>query len=105
MEDYRKKLLSFALVALISSGISIGAYSLLNASKSIRNSSSIENESVFARPVGYSMTSHAPAVETDFTKAAESTVNAVVSIKSTTNTKAQQQGMMPDPFFEFFFGQ
>ena len=35
MEDYRKKLLSFALVALISSGISIGAYSLLNASKSI----------------------------------------------------------------------
>ena len=51
------------------------------------------------------MTSHAPAVETDFTKAAESTVNAVVSIKSTTNTKAQQQGMMPDPFFEFFFGQ
>ena len=45
-----------------------------------------------------------PAVETDFTKAAESTINSVVSIKSYTAPKRQQmQGGMFDPF-EFFFG-
>lgn len=45
-----------------------------------------------------------PAVETDFTKAAESTINSVVSIKSYAAPKRQQmQGGMFDPF-EFFFG-
>lgn len=53
--------------------------------------------------------SRAPSFETDFTKAAESTVNSVVSIKSFVNVRPQQyggnQGMM-DPFgmFDFFFG-
>ena len=46
------------------------------------------------------------AVETDFTKAAESTINGVVSIKSYATPKMQQGGMQgfSDPFFEFFFG-
>ena len=45
-----------------------------------------------------------PAIETDFTKAAESTINSVVSIKSYAAPKRQQmQGGMFDPF-EFFFG-
>lgn len=47
--------------------------------------------------------------ETDFTVAAEKTVNAVVSIKSYTTMSRQQQynNSMTDPFdmFEFFFGQ
>lgn len=30
MENFSKKLISFALVALVSSGVSIGAYSFLN---------------------------------------------------------------------------
>lgn len=47
------------------------------------------------------------AVETDFTKAAESTINGVVSIKSYAVPKgyASQNGGFSDPFFEFFFGQ
>lgn len=40
-----------------------------------------------------------PAIETDFTKAAESTINSVVSIKSYAAPKRQQmQGGMFDPF-------
>jgi len=44
---------------------------------------------------------------TDFTSAAESTVNGVVSIKSFASAKSQYQGgneMFSDPFFDFFFG-
>ena len=39
----------------------------------------------------------------DFTKAAESSVNAVVSIRTTT-TMTSSRGGYNDPFFEFFFG-
>lgn len=47
------------------------------------------------------------AVETDFTKAAESTINGVVSIKSYAVPKGYSSSGNPfsDPFFEFFFGQ
>lgn len=38
----------------------------------------------------------------DFTNAAEKTVNAVVSIRTTTNAKSRRG--YSDPFFEFFFG-
>lgn len=53
--------------------------------------------------------SRAPAFETDFTKAAESTVNSVVCIKSFVERSQQQYGGNQgyyDPFgmFDFFFG-
>ncbi|MDE7410254.1 MAG: Do family serine endopeptidase [Muribaculaceae bacterium] len=53
--------------------------------------------------------SRAPSFETDFTKAAESTVNSVVCIKSFVDRSQQyggQQGGYMDPFgmFDFFFG-
>ena len=46
-----------------------------------------------------------PAVETDFTEAAEMTINAVVSVKIYATPKSQQSsnGFFIDPF-EFFFG-
>ena len=51
-------------------------------------------------------TAQTPAFETDFTVAAEKTVNEVVCIKSFTNRR-QQDGYGYDPFgmFDFFFGQ
>ena len=54
--------------------------------------------------------SRAPSFETDFTKAAESTVNSVVCIKSFVMRSQQSyggnQGGYYDPFgmFDFFFG-
>lgn len=58
-----------------------------------------ENESSFIR------TAQTPAFETDFTVAAEKTVNEVVCIKSFT-TRQQSFGGGYDPFgmFDFFFG-
>lgn len=45
------------------------------------------------------------SVPTDFTEAAESTINGVVSIKSYATRRAQQSfGGFNDPFFDFFFG-
>lgn len=105
MENYRRKLIGFILVAIVSSGISIGVYSLLNNTGFASTKNNTETDSGFARPVGYAITSHSPAIDTDFTKAAESTVNAVVSIKSTSTSKNQYPNMQQDPFFEFFFGQ
>lgn len=49
-----------------------------------------------------------PAFDTDFTQAAEKTVNAVVCIKSYTTAgrqQMQQQGYDPFGMFDFFFGQ
>lgn len=52
-------------------------------------------------------TGNGAPTDTDFTVAAENTVNAVVCIKSYTNQRQQQQGYpggFNDPFFDFFFG-
>ena len=51
-----------------------------------------------------------PATDNDFTKAAESTINGVVSIKSFATPRGYQSrggqggGYFDDPFFEYFFG-
>ncbi len=44
------------------------------------------------------------AAPTDFTKAAESTIDCVVSIKSYATPRQQSMSGFSDPFFEFFFG-
>lgn len=51
-------------------------------------------------------TANTPAFETDFTKAAEKTVNAVVCIKSFSSQRQRSYGQDYDPFgmFDFFFG-
>ena len=57
-----------------------------------------------ASPQGATTVSSAP---TDFTRAAESAVNGVVSIKSfatARNLPSYGQGSFGDPFFDFFFG-
>ncbi len=54
------------------------------------------------------MASQAPADPSDFTSAAESTINGVVSIKSYSTPRGYRQqgggGFFGDPFFEYFFG-
>lgn len=55
-------------------------------------------------PAGYAaFKSASSAMETDFTVAAELTVNAVVHVK--TKSPAPQMAFSRDPFFEYFFGQ
>lgn len=58
-------------------------------------------------PASYSKFANAAsAMETDFTVAAELTVNAVVHVKTKTPMRTQQfGGGFNDPFFEYFFGR
>lgn len=60
-------------------------------------------------PHGFVRVASAPGVPSDFTQAAESTINGVVSIKSYVAPRRQSYGgrnqrFFNDPFFEFFFG-
>ena len=76
MNSYGKKLMGIALIAALSSGITIGAFSILNKSAD----SKIQDQSLdsgYAQPTRFTRVINRPAVETDFTTAAENTVNAV----------------------------
>lgn len=63
------------------------------------------------RTGGVTRVAQLPANQSDFTTAAESTINGVVSIKSYVTPKGYRQGgnsggngFFSDPFFEYFFG-
>ncbi len=102
MSDFGKTIRLWSTAALISAGVSVATYSLLSSEQSpfaLHN----QEEDAFAKPVGFGLTQHSAPMPTDFTRAAEMTVNAVVHIKSTVmqNGKPQMSG---DPFFDLFFG-
>ena len=97
------------LVAVLSSGISLGTYTLLNDKRQGTVGSHIFDQSLTKLT---SFTEEA-AENTDFTTVAENTVHGVVHIKSTINPVASQRergrerGEQQQPFdlFEYFFGQ
>ena len=94
-----KLVLGFMLVSLLSAGVAIGTYSFLNGKNKNTSSDNSFIQQGF-RTVGYST----PAENTDFTFAAEQTVNAVVHIKSVMRpTERNRSNRGIDPF-EFFFG-
>ncbi len=104
MKDFGKKLLSVVCVAAISSAVSIGVYTWASGT-SVTSLIEHEQERQFATPVAFTNTVAARAVETDFTKAAESTVSGVVHIKSTVmRNQSSSSNSMGDPFFDLFFG-
>ena len=98
MNKYGKQIFFWSLVVIVSAGVSTGTYKLLNRNE-IR---AFKNDSLasYAKPVGYEMTSQHASFDTDFTSAAEKTINGVVHIKSTVMTTSRGQ---IDPF-ELFFG-
>lgn len=87
------------LVAVTAAAVMIPAAGMVYSSTNANNRQGSEPEFITI--------SKAPGFETDFTKAAESTVNSVVCIKSfvVRNQQYGNQGMY-DPFgmFDFFFG-
>ena len=106
MTSFKKTLLSFLLVAGISSGISIALFSAMQEKND--NISSLTDtttpNSTYATPTAFTPVVSRPAVENDFTQAAANTVNAVVSIKSTT-VQQRSSSSMEEEFFRYFFGQ
>ena len=101
MTNFSKNLFAFTLVALVSSGVSVGVYSLLNRDTHsyFGQSESVEDSSdLYSKPVTFQPVAQRAAVETDFTQAAESTVNAVVSIKTIATPKNMNGSRGYDPF-------
>ena len=99
-----KKVFSFILVALISSAVSIGTFMWLNNNEPNHYSSAPEpSVKTYAWPAAFAPAS-SQAIETDFTKAAEEVVHAVVHIKSTQMPDQQTRSFYGNPFFDQFFG-
>lgn len=60
-------------------------------------------ETILSAPTRFAAEILSTATPTDFTKAAETTINSVVHVKTTFQT--QSRNMSSDPFFDFFFGR
>jgi len=95
-----KLIFGFFLVSVVSAGVAIGTYSYLNGKKENNVFGNAFNLPGF-HAVGYAT----PAENTDFTYAAEQTVNAVVHIKSVARPSERSRGNRGyvNPF-DFFFG-
>ncbi|MDR3339622.1 MAG: trypsin-like peptidase domain-containing protein [Candidatus Symbiothrix sp.] len=96
-------LLGFVLVSVLSATVAVGTYAYLNRS----NGTLFSGKQEFNQVGGYQMAAYAEAAEnTDFTFAAEQSVNAVVHIKSVAapSQRNRNGGNYIDPF-EYFFGE
>lgn len=100
MNTTMKNVLSIALVAVVSSGITIGANAYMNRQKS--GFALVDNQSGFNQPMRLTSYNAVAGENTDFTMAAERSVHAVVHIKSISEVKMSGPQYM-DPF-DFFFG-
>lgn len=106
MKSYKRTIVTVALVAAVSSGVSIFGYAYLSSkfganTLSTSNGNSTNGFSNFVRVLNSS------PQNTDFTAVAAKSVNAVVSIKATVTPKSNQQNSSQryqDPFLNFFFG-
>ncbi|MBQ8423575.1 MAG: Do family serine endopeptidase [Coprobacter sp.] len=108
MNSLKKTLLGLVLVAGVSSGVSAWVYSAMQSDASGSEGAVVVEAvdgSAYATPTAYTPAVARPAVETDFTKAAAATVNAVVSIKSTVMQQQRSSSSMEEEFFKYFFGQ
>ncbi|MDR3218489.1 MAG: trypsin-like peptidase domain-containing protein [Dysgonamonadaceae bacterium] len=98
-----KLLFGFVLVSVLSATVAVGTYAYLNRSNGTFSSGNQE----FSQVGGYRMAAYAEAAEnTDFTFAAEQSVNAVVHIKSVAAPSQRNRNGRNyiDPF-EYFFGE
>lgn len=104
MNIYAKVTMLAFGVAVISSAATVVALRSSDASEMAIADTHVASQTASGAKDFIKVSQHS-AVETDFTKAAESTINGVVSIKSYASPKMQggMQGFS-DPFFEFFFG-
>ncbi len=100
-----KKFFQYLFAAVVICGLSVGTtiFVLRNVQPNVLMGTTVTADSVNV-PVAYAKFAQLPeAGETDFTVAAELSVNAVVHVKTT--YPAQRQSYSADPFFEFFFGR
>lgn len=93
-----KKIISLILISALGGAITLGTYVLFFENSQVKIDK-IENAGLKTINTNYTDTMSASAENTDFTIAAEKTLNAVVHVKNTMYKTIQ------DPLAEFFYGQ
>ncbi len=93
-----KKIISVVLFSALGGALSLGAYKLFLEKPQVVIEKTVESKPV-AVQTNYSNAVTASMENTDFTVAAEKTLNAVVHVKNTSYKTVR------DPFTEFFYGQ
>lgn len=96
-------LIGFA-VATVSSAATITVLMPDSSGNSFADTQLTDNAATVNQPGNVFRVANHPGVENDFTTAAESTINGVVSIKSYATPRGRQSQGYSDPFFDFFFG-
>ncbi len=104
MKKVWKNVLGVVLVAAVSVGAAVGTSTYLMNKKQVDSSYTVDSEYGFKQPVRLANYNTVAAENIDFTVAAESTVHAVVHIKSTTKASQSQGGRQYIDPFEYFFG-
>ncbi|MBR1929366.1 MAG: Do family serine endopeptidase [Paludibacteraceae bacterium] len=101
-----KKFFGYLVALVLVVGVSAATtyLVLLKAQPEVVMTKVVNGDTISAMPVPvqYQRMAMLPKQETDFTAAAELSVNAVVHVKT---TYQQSRQYMSDPFFEFFFGR
>lgn len=91
----------FVLVVAVSLATNLVSNYIIN-----KQSGGLSADSSMQVPTAYARFANASsAMETDFTVAAELSIDAVVHVKTKTPMQVQQFGFPNDPFFEYFFGR
>ncbi len=102
-----KQFLKYALLVVSVIGLSVGTtcWVLQKASPKVVMTKVVNGDTIQTVPSAYTRFASLPSAgETDFTAAAELSVNAVVHVKTTYKMQSSRS-YMSDPFFEFFFGR
>ncbi|WP_029905996.1 Do family serine endopeptidase [Prevotella sp. 10(H)] len=103
MKKFWKNISTYVVVALVSIGATYGMYSFMDHQKGYSTADTYNYGNEFNQK-GVHLASLTADGYPDFTKAAESSVHAVVHIKSTVKAQSSQgRPRMMDPF-EYFFG-
>lgn len=103
MKNFWKSIATYLVVALVSIGATYGMYSYLDSKKNYSSNDSYDYGSTFNQK-GLHLASLTTDGYPDFTKAAESSIHAVVHIKSTVKGSASAQNRRQIDPFEYFFG-
>ncbi|MDD3721795.1 MAG: Do family serine endopeptidase [Lutibacter sp.] len=93
-----KRIISLILISTLGGVITLGTYVLFFENSHVKIDK-IEDTRLKTIPTNYTNALYSSAENTDFTIAAEKTLNAVVHVKNTMYKTIQ------DPFAEFFYGQ
>jgi len=106
MTLYSKISLLACGVAVLSSAATAVALNVVEKHNNTPSATETSNSAGFGKGAFYTVASNGQTPPTDFTHAAESTINGVVSIKNYASQQSSRsmQGYYPDPLLEFFFG-